>query len=147
MANGINFSYGFSDRNYESTPGHLLTGNITNAGYDAAMANWSSGWRMPTVDECKTLINEDWSNKTTTQRTTRNGVYGLLITGKGSYSNNSIFLPAAGYGMSLNLEQSGTSGYYWTSSYHNEEYEHVLYEALLRLPYMSCKEITTIDIK
>ena len=66
---------------------------------------------MPTSEEIGALI----SNCTTTWITT-NGVSGRLVTGKGTYANGSIFLPAAGYGYGSDLYYFGSDGYYWPST-------------------------------
>ena len=86
------------------------TGNLV-AKYDAATAHLGAPWRMPTDAEFAALIN----NCTTTW-TMRNGVYGWLVTGKGAFSTKSIFLPAAGGGSGSGLYDSGSFGYYWSSS-------------------------------
>ena len=78
---------------------------------DAATANWGSNWQMPSFDQIDELCN---SSYTTTTWTTRNGVYGQMITSKSN--GNSIFLPAAGYRNGTNVEEAGTEGYYWTRS-------------------------------
>ena len=86
------------------------TGNLAPE-HDAATVHLGSPWRMPTNDEIGALIN----NCTTTW-TTKNGVYGRLITGKGTYSDKSIFLPAAGSGLDSSLYYAGSRGYYWSSA-------------------------------
>ena len=86
------------------------TGNLAPA-HDAAHVHWGGNWRMPTSAEFSALI----SNCTTTW-TTRNGVYGRLVTGKGSYANRSIFLPAAGSGYGSGLDNPGSRGHYWSST-------------------------------
>ena len=40
---------------------------------------------------------------------------GYIIQGKGKYSSNSIFLPAAGFGTGSLLAENGGSGCYWSS--------------------------------
>ena len=85
------------------------TGNLV-AAHDAATAHLGAPWRMPTSSEIDALI----SNCDTTW-TTRNGVYGRLVTGRGAYASRSIFLPAAGYGSGSNLCVSGSYGNYWSS--------------------------------
>lgn len=55
------------------------------------------GWRTPTIEEFKELFN---SENTEMSTTTINKQTGILIRGRGDYSNNSIFLP---------------NGTYWTS--------------------------------
>ena len=61
--------------------------------HDAAHVHWGGGWRMPTSQELRELRSKcNWT------RTTLNGVKGFIISGKGDYASNSIFLPAAGHG-------------------------------------------------
>ena len=78
---------------------------------DAATANWGSGWRMPSLDQIKELIN---SSYTTTTWTTQNGIYGRKITSRSN--GNSIFLPAAGYRNGTSFVDASGSGYYWSRS-------------------------------
>ena len=67
---------------------------------------------MPTSDEILALFD----NCTTTWITT-NGVSGRLVTGKGSYANRSIFLPAAaGYDDSDLIYPAGSDGVNWSST-------------------------------
>lgn len=86
------------------------TGNLAPA-HDAARAHWGSPWRMPTDAEFAALISN-----CDTQWTTRNGVNGRLVKGRGAYSSKSIFLPAAGYGDDSRLYLLGSLGRYWSSS-------------------------------
>ena len=88
---------------------------------DAATANWGSDWRMPTDAELETLINDDSSNKCTVEYVTT-GTKGIKITGTDSYSANSIFLPAAGFGLGFYLGQAGDIGYYWASTQFDSSY-------------------------
>lgn len=83
---------------------------------DAAYVNWGSQWRMPSREQFDELINSEY---TTTEWTTLNGVYGLLITSK--TNSNSIFLPAAGgrYGTSSN--DAGVKGSYWSRTLYTDE--------------------------
>ena len=74
---------------------------------------------MPTDAEFSALV----SNCTTTC-TTRNCVYGRLVTGKGAYADRNIFLPAAGFGHFgdfSNLNYSGRFGHYWSSTPHSDD--------------------------
>ncbi len=75
---------------------------------DAAMANWGSGWRMPTEEELQEL-----KNKTTQIWTTQNGVNGQLFTAS---NGNSLFLPAAGDRWGDEFSGAGYYGTYWSSS-------------------------------
>ena len=87
------------------------TGNLVPA-HDAATAHFGFPWRMPTDTDVTALL----ANCTSTWITT-NGVSGRLFTGKGSYANKSIFIPAAGRGSrNSGYIEVGIYGYYWTSS-------------------------------
>ena len=86
------------------------TSNLAPA-HDAATAHLGSPWRMPTSAEIEAL-----TNNCTTTWTTRNGVYGRLVAGKGNFANKSIFLPATGYGFGSILSNPGSGGHYWCSS-------------------------------
>ena len=75
---------------------------------DAATVNLGNSARMPKKDEWKELMDN-----TSTTWTTRNGVYGRLLTG---FNGNSIFLPAAGYRITTSLYNTDEGGYYGSSS-------------------------------
>lgn len=89
--------------------------------HDAAQVQWGGDWRMPTYQELKDLEkNCVWT------WTTTNGVYGYVISGKGDYASNSIFLPCAGIGHGTSLSNYGSRGNYWSSvpySNYNNAYE------------------------
>lgn len=103
-------TYGKTEDQLKSA-GYIDSKGILVAKYDAATAHWGAAWRMPTDEEFGELV----SNCTTTW-TTRNGVYGQLVTGKGAYSSRSIFLPAAGYGDDSSLRYLGSRGHFWSST-------------------------------
>lgn len=81
-----------------------------NGSDDTATALWGSNWRMPTRSELEALM----TNCTVTSETT-GGVKGLRFTGKGDYSENSIFLPAAGFSAEGNVLYT-TECHYWSST-------------------------------
>ena len=81
---------------------------------DAAYFNWGSQWRMPSLDQFRELIN---GNYTTAEWTTQNGVYGRKITSKmAGYTDNSIFLPAAGMRSGTGFNNPNSYGGYWSRS-------------------------------
>lgn len=83
--------------------------DISGTKYDAAHVNWGGTWCMPNTDQITELKN----NCTYVQQE-RNGVKGLLMTGK---NGNQIFLPPTGY--LHNLPSNGydfSKGYYWSSN-------------------------------
>jgi uncharacterized protein (TIGR02145 family) len=70
-----------------------------------------AGYRVPTLDEIKSLLDE---SKVTNKWTTVNGVNGFKFTDKATGA--SIFLPAVGYLLtSGGIRYDGTHGYYWSS--------------------------------
>lgn len=79
---------------------------------DAAFVNWGGRWRMPTHEELDELMeNCTW------EWTYLNGAYGYRVTGKRSgYTDNSIFLPAAGVIAYSSAQDDKSEGHYWTSS-------------------------------
>ena len=91
--------------------------NISGTSYDVAHVRWGGGWRMPTLNEIKELIN-----KCSWQWTTVNGVNGYKVTGP---NGNSIFLPAAGYRLGTELYYRGSNGIYWSGTL----YENISYYA------------------
>lgn len=85
---------------------------VLERGDDAAAANLSGKWRMPTIEEFSELINEckwKWGKF--------KGVRGYLVTGK---NGNSIFLPATGHFYYSEVYLSGEEGFYWSSSLEND---------------------------
>jgi uncharacterized protein (TIGR02145 family) len=81
---------------------------------DAATANLGSKWRTPTLDEWKELAdtaNCAW------EWTRVNGVSGCKVTSKkAGFTDNSIFIPAAGFRNRKSVEGDGGTGSYWTAS-------------------------------
>lgn len=79
--------------------------------HDAAHVHWGGKWRMPTKLELEVLSDScDWT------LTTRNGIRGYVVRGRGDYGTASIFLPCAGYGNGrTSLEDDGARGNYWSS--------------------------------
>ena len=89
---------------------------------DAAHVNWGGGWRIPTKEEWQELIDScTWT------WTTQNGINGSKVTSnKEGYTDQFIFIPAAGYrsedGLFWyntkegDLYNAGSIAYYWASS-------------------------------
>lgn len=76
---------------------------------DAAHVNWGGGWYTPTQAEQKELMKEciwAWS--------VQKGVNGYRVISK--RNNNSIFLPAAGFGYQTYKYKIGSVVYYWSST-------------------------------
>ena len=103
-------TYGKNNSQLQSDGYIDATGNLV-AMHDAATAHLGAPWRMPTDAEFSALINN-----CDTEWTSRNGVPGRLVKGRGAYSSKSIFLPAAGYGHASSLDDLGSYGYCWSST-------------------------------
>ena len=89
---------------------------VLTSKHDAAQAHLGGAWRMPTNEEFTNLrLKCDW------KWTTRNGVNGYIVRGKGRYASKSIFLPAASYGNGASLCNSGSFSYgrCWSSQPHS----------------------------
>lgn len=101
---GFNYAYLDSETSY-----HDIGTDISGSQYDVARVKWGGAWRMPTIDECKELVQ-----KCTWTWVSQNGVNGALVTG---VNGNSIFIPAGGrkYG-DRGLRDFGTYGCYWSST-------------------------------
>ncbi|MBR6494201.1 MAG: hypothetical protein IKT22_02880, partial [Prevotella sp.] len=103
-----NYKFGTSDALTKYTGSDGLT--ELEAKDDAATAKWGEGWRMPTKDEIKELLDN-----TTNEWTELNGVNGRKFTAKNG-SGNSIFLPASGLRVGGSLQQVDSYGFCWSSS-------------------------------
>jgi uncharacterized protein (TIGR02145 family) len=80
--------------------------NISGTEYDIATAKWGQGWRMPSKEDWKELIEKcKWTKEKAFH------VYGYRVEGP---NGNSIFLPNTGlrYGEAIS---NTDAGYYWTS--------------------------------
>ena len=107
-----------NDYNDGSDP---LTGD-----YDTATNLWGSNWRMPTEEELDALRNDVNCTCKWTEDYNGSGVNGWLCTGKGAYSSNSIFLPAAGYFTGVITRDQNEKGSYWSSTPDDEDFSFLL---------------------
>ncbi len=90
--------------------GWLTKDGVLAPKHDAAHVHWGGDWRMPTKQELKDLEEKcDW------EWTTKNGVHGYIVRGKGKYASASIFLPGAGIGAGTSFRNAGSYGHYRSS--------------------------------
>ncbi|MBR6455882.1 MAG: hypothetical protein IKS72_02990 [Prevotella sp.] len=99
------YKWGTEDNLIKYTDSDGLT--ELEAEYDAATVKWKGGWRMPTIDEIKELLDN------TTNKWVADGVGGRLFTSKAN--GNSIFLPASGIYIGTYLASKGSISFYWSS--------------------------------
>lgn len=100
---------------------YTTAGSTLELSDDAARANWGAPWRMPTQAEFQALLD----NTTRTEYQGDNkwrGFNGMLLTGKGSFSDKSIFFPVTNYmvGTSLSI---ANAGHYWSASQSTTSYD------------------------
>ena len=116
------YDFGTSnDGPYAQTPGAALTGNIpTNGTYDAARHNMGAPCRMPTVGEFQEL-----NNNCDSEWTDEDGVTGRRFTSR--INGNSIFFPASGCRFGTGLNDRGSYGLYWSSSFYSQAYGYRLH--------------------
>ena len=102
---------------------------------DAAYVKWSANWRMPTKTQVEELINSSYTDAVWTKQ---NGVNGYRITSKiTGYIGNSIFLPAAGYGLGTYLMVNGENGFCWTRTL-NQNDPQASYDILFHSSGIEC---------
>lgn len=91
---------------------------------DAATFNLGSNWRTPDLEEYNELIeNCTWIWHNNYQGS---GINGFLITSKiPGYTQNSIFLPAAGHYGGKNPYDINQGGMYWSSSLDKNSFAHI----------------------
>lgn len=86
--------------------GVITNDNVLTQSHDAATQKWGPGWKIPS--------RQDWlelNNHCDMLRTEKDGVEGVKITGRGDYSDKSIFLPDAGC-----ASGNGQASFNWYSS-------------------------------
>ncbi|MCQ2360253.1 MAG: hypothetical protein MJ009_02075 [Paludibacteraceae bacterium] len=96
------------DHNQDEVP---LSGN-----FDTATNLWGGSWRMPTNNELTAVINYINCNVIWISNYKCTGKNGMLCTGIGDYSGNSVFFPAAGVCNNGVVENDGSGAFYWSST-------------------------------
>jgi hypothetical protein len=119
---------GYYDMDFDDE-GMMHTQEITNIGsdiagtsYDVATATMGAPWHIPTVEQIAEMIKY-----TTSEWKVQKGVAGRQFKSK---NGGVIFLPAVGYFTSDFIRDSGSAGYYWTSTLSNK-YDPQLYSYAL----------------
>lgn len=107
-----NYDNSLTKYNTESDKGIVDNKTILEPEDDVAQVKWGGGWRMPTKDEFKELIDScTWTE------ITWNGIKGIKVTSNvPGYTERSLFLPYAGYYNGTELEEVGSCFRFWSSS-------------------------------
>ena len=111
---GYDSESGWKKYNTNSSYGTVDNKTVLEAKDDAATVALGGKWRIPTDEEWSELRNTDNCSWTWTSI---DGVKGYKVQSKKpGYTDNWIFLPAAGCRISDDLGNGGIYGYYWSSS-------------------------------
>ena len=98
--------------NYLSSFGPIDNKMVLEPEDDVATITLGEGWRIPTYEEGKELIEN-----CTKEYYVMNGVKGYLFTSRvPGYTEQSIFLPYAGSFNGIDYELVGISAFYWSST-------------------------------
>jgi uncharacterized protein (TIGR02145 family) len=122
--NGEGYDFGTSNSGpYASTPGKQVSANIASndAQHDAALALLGSPWRLPTKEEFQELYDN-----TDREWTTINGINGWKFMKKTDHSLF-VFFPAAGRGYGTSINNVGSLGFFWSSSWYSASRAYVMY--------------------
>ncbi len=115
---GSSSSSGWTKYNTDPSYGTVDDKTVLEAMDDAASVALGGKWRMPTYEEWKELLNTDNCSWTWA---TIDGINGYKVQSKKSgYTDNWIFLPAAGYRGFGGLYNVGSYGSYWSSSLNSD---------------------------
>lgn len=87
---------------------------------DAATVNWGPEWRMPTIEQMQEL-----KDNCSSEWTTRNGVYGRLLTS--NHNGVTLFFPAAGYYYGSDLIGGEVYGNYWSRMLNTSSPDYAFY--------------------
>ena len=116
---------GWTKYNNRYSYGTVDNKTVLEAMDDAASVVLGGNWRMPTIDEWEELLNTDNCSWTWTSI---DGVNGYKVQSKKSgYTDNWIFLPAAGNREAYGLYGVGSSGNYWSSTLNYTSNAHYMY--------------------
>lgn len=108
--------YDFSQTVYDATTAASISKDL-EISQDAVRAIKGGTWRMPTQYDFAELFNSAY---TTNEWTTVNGVNGRKVTSK--INGKTLFFPAAGRYNGASLNNRGSSGFYWSSSWVSATY-------------------------
>ena len=117
LSSASGFSFGMTNTTTDDksisklkSDGWITEDGVLAPAHDAAQVQWGGGWRMPTRQELTDLCERcDWN------WTTKNGVNGYDIYGRGDYASAGIFLPCAGQANIDHPRYVGAEGDYWSS--------------------------------
>lgn len=108
LYNWDNYRYGYYNDDENFSMLDSLGTDIAATVHDAAQHSWGAPWRMPSLEQCRELIDY-----TTSVWVEQDGVFGRRFTGRNGCT---IFLPAVGDYWYFDHMFDGTSGLYWTST-------------------------------
>ena len=122
---GGHYNWGMSEEHTSDNCNNYKSGTSALTGTDdTATKLWGSNWRMPTQAELQALLDNcdvEWKEV--------NGLPGRKFTGRGKYSSNSVFLPAAGFLYEGKLKLP-VYGFYWSCTpYDTDEAYYLIFDS------------------
>ena len=103
-----------------TNPSYNTSSVALDGNSDTATKLWGDNWRMPTEKEFQALLDncdvEIVKRRSPSILFDVYGANGWKFTGRGEYSSNSIFLPAAGFCYKGVIRDAGNICYYWSST-------------------------------
>lgn len=114
--------YDFSNGTYYRTPGNSVRTNIspTDTQHDICAATLGTPWHLPTNENFQELYDN-----TDNEWTTINGVNGYKFMKKTDHSVY-VFFPASGLGYRQRIQNRGSNGNYWSSSWYSDDHAYRL---------------------
>ena len=118
--------YNFDQTTYDSTTGASVSADIpsNDATHDIALATLDSPWHLPTKADFQELYDNTDSEWVADYNGT--GVAGRKFMKKSDHSVY-VFFPASGYYNGTSLNNRGTYGSYWSSSFYSATYAYHLF--------------------
>lgn len=115
---GTSSTTGWKKYNAYESYGVVDSKTVLDAADDVASVVLGDGWRTPTSSEWNELFSR------CSMKWIFNGAYGITFTPKNSeFSNQHLFLPAAGYRGSQSVVLQGKECYYWASELGSPPYK------------------------
>ena len=106
-----NGSSSFDETYFNAHKSEWLDGDVLKPQYDAAHVIMGGDWKIPSLGDCKELLNGTTNEWVTNYK--GSGVNGRLFTSKAN--GNTLFMPAAGTRDGSSFSLQGDDGSVWTS--------------------------------
>lgn len=122
---GTYYQWGSVVKRYKDSPTEYnwVQENAPKSFADVAADCWSRGWRIPTTDEFRLLLDGNLVEFQYVAYYKGTNVDGMLFTGRKTYAKAELFFPATGYYSGREFKRHEVACSYWTSNGDNRIYE------------------------